>query len=323
MTTTDFFRLPDEALAVTIQSDGRIVAAGEATTNDQQSLMGFVRYNLDGTLDTSFGQLGKQIAGFFGSVDQANSVVVLPSGAILAGGSATQTNGDQDFALVQLTARGVPDSTFGHNGEVTTDFSGGADSIKQVLLESDGKIIVAGYATNGSETNFAVARYNSDGSADTGFGTSGKSTVSFSGVNSRANAAALQSDGNIVLAGFAGDPNDSFDFALARIQGGPGADFSLAVASPSVTVQRRSRDTLNIQINRVGGFTGDVTVTAPSNFPSGVKLISSSSVQTSGTTAQFTIKVKKAAQPGSTPLVFTGTDSSGQTHTVQLTLIIQ
>jgi uncharacterized delta-60 repeat protein len=126
--------------------------------------------------------------------------------------------------LFALEGREVPavvgglDPSFGTGGKVTTDF-GATDTATGVAVQTDGKIVVAGSFDAGS-SDFAVARYNPDGTLDTTFGGGdGKATITFGGKDF-ATAVALQADGKIVVVGFtdvgggAGNPNN---FAVARL----------------------------------------------------------------------------------------------------------
>src|SRR5438093_8754306 len=100
------------------------------------------------------------------------------------------------------TAQGTLDATFGTGGKVTTDFAGDTDEAFAVALQTDGKIVVAGEAKTGySREDFALARYNTNGTLDTTFGTGGKVTTDFAGHTDQAFAVALQTDGKIVVAG--------------------------------------------------------------------------------------------------------------------------
>ncbi len=110
-----------------------------------------------------------------------------------------------------LAAAGDLDLSFDTDGKATTDFFGGVDHGRAVAVQPDGKIVVAGTASNGVITHFAVARYNANGSPDASFGTGGKVTCEFAGVSSAARGVAVQPDGRIVVVGTNGT-----DFALAR-----------------------------------------------------------------------------------------------------------
>jgi uncharacterized delta-60 repeat protein len=170
---------------VAIQRDGKIVAAGG----------GLARYNADGTLDPTFGT-GGEVTTDFGATD----VAVQRDGKIVVAGSG----------LARYTPDGTPDPTFGTGGEVATDFWAAA-----VAIQLDGKTVVAGSFFNGSNDDFALARYNPDGTLDPTFGTGGKVTTDFFGDWDDANALAIQGDGKVVVAGTAFN-NTNPDFALTR-----------------------------------------------------------------------------------------------------------
>jgi uncharacterized delta-60 repeat protein len=120
-----------------------------------------------------------------------------------------------DFALARYTSNGTLDATFGAGGTVTTDFAGGGDIGRSVAVQSDGKIVAAGRAVISGNSDFALARYTSNGTLDAGFGTGGTVTTDFAGSVDQAFSVALQKNGNIVAAGLA-LINGNSDFALAR-----------------------------------------------------------------------------------------------------------
>jgi uncharacterized delta-60 repeat protein len=208
--TTDFGGA-DAAFAVALQSDGKVVAAG---TSDPGSNRNFAaaRYLTDGSLDTTFGTGGK-VTTDLGGADIAYSVAIQGDGKIVAAG------GDGGgFGLARYTVSGGLDTTFGTGGKVNTDFGDSASGIS-VAIQSDGKIVVAGFA--GSSTpDVAVARYNSDGSLDSTFGSGGKVTTDF-GDSDIGTSVAIQSDGKIVVAGFTFTGfigSGAGDFIVARYQ---------------------------------------------------------------------------------------------------------
>ncbi len=119
-----------------------------------------------------------------------------------------------NFALVRCNADGSLDTTFDGDGKLTTDFAGGDDRAYDLAVQSDGKIIAAGYAT-GTSADFALARYNADGSLDTTFDGDGKLTTDFAGNGDTIYSVELQTGGKIVAAGYNNNPAND-DFALAR-----------------------------------------------------------------------------------------------------------
>ncbi len=164
-----------------------------------------------GDLDVTFSVDGKQTTDFGGS-DLASAVAVQADGKLVVAGSS-----DGNFALARYAVDGALDPSFSGDGLVTTDL-GGTDDGQGVVIQTDGKIVVAG----GSEENFALARYTTGGGLDPSFSGDGVQTTDF-GLEDRATAVALQADGRIVVGGIAGD-----DFALARYTTGGTLDPSFS-----------------------------------------------------------------------------------------------
>lgn len=188
---------------------------------------------MPGDLDPTFGVGGRVVTDFgttfpglfqSPSSDWIHALALQPDGSILGAGYSSYHGGlnrGRNFALVRYDAEGDIDTTFGSEGGVMTDLSfGGDDMIAAIRLQPDQKIIAAGCADCFSSTlpsrNFAVARYNPNGSLDTTFGGSGIVVTDLNGTGDAVNAAALQQDGSIVLAGATRIDNMSQDFALAR-----------------------------------------------------------------------------------------------------------
>jgi uncharacterized delta-60 repeat protein len=200
------------AKSVALQSDGKIVVAGYAY--DGSFDFAVVRYNTDGSLDTSFDTDGKVTTDIGGSTDVANSIAVQSDGKIVVAGYAYISN-NIDFAVVRYNTDGSLDSSFDTDGKVTTAIGSLEDAAKSVALQSDGKIVVAGHSWSGSKYNFAVVRYNTDGSLDTSFDTDGKVTTAIGSQDDIANSIALQSDGKIVVAGYK-YTSGIYNFAVVR-----------------------------------------------------------------------------------------------------------
>jgi uncharacterized delta-60 repeat protein len=175
------------------------------------------RYNTDGSLDVSFGSAGNVMTGFTNDDGAAWAVTLQPDGKIVAAGSAFGTNTFLDFALSRYHADGSLDASFGGDGKVTTDIAGNYDEVSAVAVQSDGKIVVAGFA--GPE--FGLARYDVDGALDVSFGTAGKVVTDFAGRFDLGLGMALQGDGKIVAVGRADTSGAGTDFGLARYQATP------------------------------------------------------------------------------------------------------
>lgn len=198
--------------AIAIQADGKIIMAGTGNW-----LFTLVRYHTDGAVDSAFGAGGMAAFGFGGEIEGVSSVDLQNDGKIVVSGS-TWDGLHNDFALVRCHADGTIDNTFGSAGRIITnmDDSGGGRS---AAIQSDGKIVVAGYIyTTSYVWDFALIRYNSDGSLDHSFGSDGLVTTDFGG-NDVGHSIVMQPGGEIVVAGnyYNGSGND---FAIARYTSG-------------------------------------------------------------------------------------------------------
>jgi uncharacterized delta-60 repeat protein len=223
--TTDFSGSEDQAFAVAIQSDGKIIAAGHSFSSSTSADFALARYNTDGALDTSFGAGGKVTTDFSGSADNAHAVAIQLDGKIVVAGRVRNQTTSDDFGLARYNTNGSLDTSFGTGGKVTTDFTGvaGPDEAQALAIQLDGKIVAVGFASAASG-NFALARYNADGTLDTSFGTGGRATTDF-GCDDRALGVAIQVDGKIVTAGVT-----CGDFALARYNTNGTLDSSFGTA---------------------------------------------------------------------------------------------
>lgn len=217
--TTEIFGGQDYAYAVAVQADGKIVAAGSANINAASSFTVFalVRYNANGSLDTTFGSGGIVSTDFFGFTNAATSLALQADGKIVVAGIAHDGVADR-FALARYNVNGSLDTAFGTGGKVSTSFFGFGDGARAVALQADGKIVAVGDAyPGGANTQFALARYNADGSLDASFGTGGKVTTDFFGANDFGISVALLAGGKIMAAGNASVPGTGIDHvALAR-----------------------------------------------------------------------------------------------------------
>jgi uncharacterized delta-60 repeat protein len=213
----------DAATAAATQSDGKIVVAGVAFGPDFPfpQVLALVRYNTDGNLDTTFGAGGIAVTDiqtniFFPDNYSRFDIAIQNDGKIVVVGAFGSAYTPTDFGVARFDTNGNPDPTFGVGGKVTTDFFGNSDAATSVALQSDGKIVVAGYARD-SYADFALARYDASGNLDATFGVGGKLTTDFFGFENLASGVAIQSDGKIVVAGStAPDATYRRDFAVAR-----------------------------------------------------------------------------------------------------------
>src|SRR5919198_1971008 len=222
---TDFNNSTDIANAVALQADGKLVVAGTTYTDNDFSGEDFAiaRYNTDGSLDASFGNNGRVTTDFPGLAAVISAVVVQPDGKIVvAGGAFPLFTFLGDFKVARYNPDGSLDTSFGAGGIVTTIFPGDGSYAFALALQSDGKIIAAGtdfvdfHPGDMSDTDFALARYNPDGSLDATFGNGGTTTTDFLGAEDDIYSVLIQPDGKIVAVGSANGPFDFYNFAVAR-----------------------------------------------------------------------------------------------------------
>jgi len=207
MVTTDLYA-SDYATAITIQADGKLLVVG---SNYDPYYFGAARYNSNGTLDTTFSNDGIIGGQLFYDYGIATAVAIQPDGkAVIAGLSGN------NFALARLDRAGNYDVTFDTDGKLVTDL-GGTDVVKTITLLSSGKILAAG-TSNG---NFALVRYNANGSLDTSFDGDGKLVTDLGGTETPNSLIAL-ADGKFLAAGTDGNN----DLALMRFNADGSLDTS-------------------------------------------------------------------------------------------------
>jgi uncharacterized delta-60 repeat protein len=204
-----------------IQADGKILGAGELGdfASDGNRVVLF-RLNFDGSLDQTFGTGGTIITN---SQIHAPKLIIQPDGKFITAAATTILGDTWDFAVKRYNADGSLDQTFGNNGYA----SNGNGHAQSILLQPDGKIVILGFLPifrNG--TDYLAARFNADGTVDQTFGIGGRVQTSFtSGLHSadKALSGALQSDGKIILSGYAGgfspvmiryNPDGSIDYGF-------------------------------------------------------------------------------------------------------------
>ena len=177
-----------------------------------------VLYTSNGALDTSFG-------GGTGKTSVPNhrleeGLSVQSNGQILIAGSVNVgvfPSASSHFGVMRFSATGVPDNGFGTAGLVTLAFTALNDFGRAIALQADGKIVVAGQSSNGSNPDFGIARFNADGTPDGSFGTGGKLTVSFFDSFDGAESVVIQPDGKIVVGGFVTSGTRTIGYGLARV----------------------------------------------------------------------------------------------------------
>ena len=232
---------------VTVQPDGKIIVAGQSFIPQGGIQFALVRYNGDGSLDASFGT-GGIVSTSFGDFDEAgiSALLLQPDGKILAVGYSMLVFPFFNIALARYNSDGSLDTTFGVGGKVTTIFEDGDSFATAAALQPDGRIVVAGNYLPLSGADFALARYNGDGSLDLSFGENGWISTDLGGEDDLASAMLLQPDGKILLAG-----TSQLDFAIARYDvESSGHEVSIDIKPNSQTnhVNPKSRGRIKVAI---------------------------------------------------------------------------
>jgi uncharacterized delta-60 repeat protein len=212
---TDFTGHFDTAEDVLVQPDGRVVVVGETLTGAafDHADFGVARYTGGGHPDTGFSGDGRTRTDFGGFGDVANAVARQADGKLVVAGSASLASGRNRFAAARYTAGGALDPSFSGDGKVATAFDGYQDaSARDVAVQADGRIVVAGGATSfppaasrgvpGAQSDFALARYLPGGGLDTSFGAGGKVTTDFAGSWDSASTVLVLPSGKILVAGY-------------------------------------------------------------------------------------------------------------------------
>ena len=188
----------NSAHAVVVQPDGKIVVAGSSS---QGSTLNFslLRFNKDGTLDTSFNREGAVTTSVVTGDDEALALGLLSDGRIVAAGYSNN-GANRDFAMVCYLANGTLDQSFGDNGVVITPVGNSNDEITALVVNSQDMITVAGAVEGTAGRVLATARYFADGTLDTSYGEQGVSLIGV-GSDSAAEGIIERSDGTVVVSG--------------------------------------------------------------------------------------------------------------------------
>lgn len=225
----------DWGTSIDLQSDGKVVVAGISYNANGDSDVSVARLNTDGSLDTTFNTTGIFVSDINGYDDIAAEIDVLTDGKILIGGSTVSGSvSEYDFLLMRLNANGTADNAFGTGGKVMTDLHSFDDEARSLTVQEDGKILLSGWTAVFSDDfwnpDFAIARYNSDGSLDNSFSYDGQFVSPINGVsttNDFAFTTIIDSDGKILLGGgSSSSDNSSSTFVIMRLNNDGSVDNS-------------------------------------------------------------------------------------------------
>ncbi|HEY0545979.1 MAG TPA: FG-GAP-like repeat-containing protein [Pyrinomonadaceae bacterium] len=227
--------------AVVLQTDGKIVVAGDYVVTNTSTSADFllVRYNTDGSIDSSFGTSGTVRTDFNGNNDHAYDMLIQPDGKIIVIGHSYYINSEQyyDFSLARYNSNGSLDTSFGVGGKASANFGYGDEGYCGVLL-ANGKILVGGLSRSvGTLDDQAVVRFNANGSVDTSFGTSGRATVETvaSSQFDTAYGIAVQPDGKIVVVGSTYTGEALFRMTMSRFNADGSIDSGFGTGGKVVT----------------------------------------------------------------------------------------
>jgi len=204
--TTPVAASNEYAAATAVQPDGKVLSAGYVYSGGNW-MFGVVRYNVNGSLDTTFDTDGKVLTDVGPGADYARAMALQPDGKIVVAGATT----GGEFAAARLLANGTLDPGFGTGGRfhvlVGNGATGGGWSIGR---QRDGMLVVGGTAVVGAQREFGAVRLTMGGALDTTFGTLGKLTVPFGASNADGQPIVVGSDDRVTMAGF-----PSFPFSAA------------------------------------------------------------------------------------------------------------
>jgi len=205
--TTNLTTGIDFAYDMALQADGKIVVTGEAGYLSRDPRIGVTRYNLDGTLDGSFGGDGKVVTDVTPREDWGDGIAIQADGKIVVGGGCGYSDALKKGSVcaVRYNADGTLDGSFGAGGAKRVDVTATRDWANSVTLQNDGAVVLAGESGFGTRNpNFVVVRLDATGARDPSFGADGVRTIAVTGNHDAALAVGVQADGKIVAAGGAG-----------------------------------------------------------------------------------------------------------------------
>jgi uncharacterized delta-60 repeat protein len=260
---------PHRFLGVALQPDGKILALGNTRTGSpfaSRYPVSIMRFQTDGNVDASFASGGTLRPMVGADILENASFALQPDGKIIvAGVSRPGTFGPYAFAVFRYLTNGQSDSSFG-NGGIVGFVPDGIQSVNEVLVQPDGKILVSGYLSTGAAGNSALWRFNPDGTLDAAFGNGGLVTPATTDatLNHIARSLLLQTDGKILIVGGNGSsfiilryhPNGTLDTtfgiggkALTQIQDGSAAFDAAFQPDGKIVLAGYSNDTANSTSN--------------------------------------------------------------------------
>lgn len=199
--------------SILVQSDGKIVVGGSYYTGSD---LGTVVWRLlsNGTPDNSFNGNSYRLIKLGGFNESAEEILQQPDGKLLIGTSCMF--GNFDMVVIRLTTTGGFDNTFNGTGWRSVAFDVGDDDLEDILLQPDGKIVLAGWTIIGTNLVWGIARLNSTGAPDNSFDNDGKQTLHFGSPTNHGYSVVMQRDGKLIMGGESYQSGADFEIALAR-----------------------------------------------------------------------------------------------------------
>ena len=329
---------PDFSIsAIAVQPDGKVLAAGNGGTNNTSTSI--ERFNVDGSLDPSFGTGGKVSISISGVTAFVNKILVETSGKILCVGNTQDSNGNDDMAMARLNADGSFDSSFGTAGKIAFDAGGNDDELTQAAQSINNTIVIAGSSGDTGSGNAFVARiHDSNGSFDTSFSGDGKASIDFNSLNDNLTGMTVSSSGVIEIAtestgyvrrlglarltatgsldtSFSGDgKNTDTDFIAAGIFPASGGQLLVLGLEPGSTAQiQMRRFNSDGSVDKTFGTSGRVDITQLNVFSlsnaveqADGKIILAGNTETNSVAGSFVMRVTSSGGIDSTftPPVF-------------------
>ncbi|HEX8269606.1 MAG TPA: T9SS type A sorting domain-containing protein [Flavobacterium sp.] len=241
---------------VMLQSDNKIVLSGTTLSSDEQTIQfATARYNINGSLDSSFGENGI-VKTSIGNVAYAYAGFIQPSGKIIIAGKTFNQFGGPEFSSIRYNSDGSVDITYGTNGISSGGLWADYKDINTVFLQPDGKLMAVLTLQNGIPGNydFNLRRFNPDGTADVAFGGSNGVLTSFYGGYDEAFSVGLQSDNKVVIGGTTHN-SINYDFALTRYNNVIlGVEDNAVDPSTVILYPNPVRETLHMKIGDASGL---------------------------------------------------------------------
>jgi uncharacterized delta-60 repeat protein len=225
VTPVDF--ADDGAFAVVQDSSETLTAAGFSSSFGTDNFA-LLRYKIDGSLDTRFGDAGKVTTDFGNEGnDVAFALIKQSDGKLVAAGFSDNGN-NEDFALARYNTDGSLDTSFSRDGRVRTDIGSELDHALSIIQQSDGKLVAAGYSEINDANVITLVRYNANGTLDKSFSRNGKVTTAIGSIDDRAFKVIQLPEGKLLVAGYTQTGDDDADFVLVRYNSDGSLDTSFS-----------------------------------------------------------------------------------------------